>query len=170
MKNLPACLTCVHSGLLCSNCQERLENGTLTEFELDLSKDLIELEEKDEKFGFLKNISFYKAIDYEDVVILVVGTKDKLKINEVLLNWIKEKYDVEKIIVIEKTNKPRPVVEALIFPNKVVSLNEIFLATGEIEFKAVINESDKEKILFTKEELEGLILELSGIIMRIEFI
>ena len=88
MKNLPACKTCVNSGFLCSSCQEKLDSGELTQFELDLAKDLLALEEE-EKYGFLRNISFFKAIDFEDVVIFVVGKKDKIKITQNLIKWIK---------------------------------------------------------------------------------
>ena len=170
MNDLPACTTCVKSGFLCSSCQAKLDEGALTEFELDLAKDLLELEASEpEKYGYLKNVSFYKAIDFEDVVIIVVGNKDKLKITPELLRWIRQTYEIDKLILIEKTKKPRPVVEDLIAPSKLLSLNEIFLATGDIEFKAVIRADDKEKILFTAEELEELILELTGTITRIEF-
>jgi transcription antitermination factor NusA-like protein len=168
MKNLPACITCVKSGFLCTNCQEKLDAGEITEFELDLAKDLIELEEN-EKFNFLKDISFFKAIDFEDVVILVVGKKDKLRITKKLINWIEKTYEIDKIILIEKTNKPRPIIEALIAPSKLISLNEIFLATGDIEFKATLPKKDQDDILFTKEELEDLFVEITGKVIRIEF-
>jgi len=168
MRNLPACKTCVSSGFLCSSCQEKLDTGVLTQFELDLAKDLLILEEED-RFNFLKNISFYKAIDFEDVVIFVIGKKDKLKINQKLINWLKETYEVEDLILIEQTKNPRAVLESLIAPSKLISLNEIFLATGDVEFKGVLIKKDQEVILFTKEELEELILELTGNTIRIEF-
>lgn len=171
MKVLPVCITCINSGFLCNSCQKKLDVGELTGFELDLAKDLVGLEEKDhENFGFLKAVSFYKAIDYEDVVIFVIGNKDKLRITQELIDWIKDTYKIEKIILIEKTNKPRSVVESLIAPSKIVSLNEIFLATGDIEFKAVLSKSDKNSILFTRMELEDLILELTGNTTRIEYL
>ncbi|MFX1386298.1 MAG: hypothetical protein ACFE9M_03700 [Promethearchaeota archaeon] len=169
MKILPADKTCINSGFLCTNCQTRLDAGEITEFEIDLAKDLLQLEEQEEQFSFLRDISFYKAIDYEDLVILVVGKNDKLKITPELITWIKETYEIDEIIFIEKTNKPRPVVEALIAPSKLVSLNEIFLATGDVQFRAVLWEDDREKLLFTKEELEELIYELTGNIIRVEF-
>ncbi len=169
MKNLPACKTCVSSGFLCNSCQKKLDEGEITEFELDLAKDLLELEERDGRFDFLRDISFYKAIDFEDVVILVVDKKDKIRISKELLTWIKETYEIDQILLIEKTNKPRAVIEGLISPAKVISLNEIFLATGDIEFKGILRKSDKDKILFTKEELEDLVLELTGNVTRIEF-
>ena len=168
MKDLPACKTCVNSGFLCSSCQEKLDTEVLTQFELDLAKDLLALEEE-EQFSFLKNISFYKAIDFEDVVIFVIGKKDKLKITQKLIKWLKERYEVDDLILIEQTKNPRAVLESLIAPKKLISLNEIFLATGDIEFKGVLNKSDQEAILFTKEELEELILELTGNTIRIEF-
>ncbi len=170
MKELPACLTCVNSGFLCNSCQEKLDSGELTEFELDLAKDLTELEENHQnEYGFLREVSLHRAIDYEDVVILVVGNKDKLRINQKLEDWIKETYEIETIILVEKSKKIRPVVESLIAPHKVLSINEIFLATGDVEFKAVLKESDKDKILFTREELEELILELTGLVTRIDY-
>ena len=169
VKILPACKTCVRSGFLCTSCQEKLDDGELTEFELDIAKSLLEAEEQNEKFSILREVSFFKAIDYEDVVILVVGKKDKLRIKPDLINWLKETYEIDNLILIEKTSKPRPVIEALIAPYKLISLNEIFLATGEIEFRAILTQSDKEKLLFTQEELEELILELTGNVTRIEF-
>ena len=168
MKHLPACKTCVNSGFLCSSCQEKLDTEILTQFELDLAKDLLILEEE-EQFNFLKNVSFYKAIDFEDVVIFVVGKKDKLRITQKLINWLKETYEVDQLILIEQTKNPRAALENLIIPNKLISLNEIFLATGDIEFKGVLNKSDQDMILFTKTELEELILELTGNTIRIEF-
>ena len=168
MKDLPVCNADLASGFLCKSCQKKLDLGEITDFEIDLAKDLLELEEQG-KFNYLKNFSFYKAIDYEDVVIIVVGAKDKLKITPQLIRWMKSTYKIEKIIFIEKTKKPRPVVESLIAPFKLMSLNEIFLATGDIEFKAVLRRDDANKMLFTGEELEELISELTGAITRIEF-
>ncbi len=168
MKNLPACITCINSGFLCTSCQEKLDTGELTQFELDLAKDLLLLEEG-EKFGFLKNISFFKAIDFEDVVIFVLGKKDKIKITQNLIKWIKETYEVDELILVEQTKNPRAALESLIAPSKLISLNEIFLATGDIEFRGVLSKKDQEVILFTGEELEELILELTGKTIRIEF-
>jgi len=168
MRNLPACKTCVSSGFLCTSCQEKLDADALTQFELDLAKDLLVLEEEDQ-FSFLKNISFYKAIDFEDVVIFVIGKKDKLKITQKLINRLKEIYEVDELLLVEQTKNPRAALESLIAPSKLITLNEIFLATGDIEFKGILNKDDQEALLFTKEELEELILELTGNRIRIEF-
>ena len=136
------------SDFLCASCQEKFDEGTLTEFELDLAKFLVDLEETDPKFIYLKDVSFYKAIDFEDVVILLIGKGDKLRITSELIDLIKDTYEIEQIIFVENSKKPRSVVESLIAPGKLISLNEIFLATGDIEFKAIIRLEDQENILF----------------------
>jgi len=159
----------VATDFLCTSCQDKFDEGELTEFELDLAKMLVELEETDPRFTFLKDVAFYKAIDFEDVVILIIGKGDKLRITQELVDLIKETYEIDKIILVEESKKPRAVVESLIAPGKLISLNEIFLATGDIEFKAIIRSEDQEHILFTKEELEELVLELTGRVTRIEF-
>lgn len=169
MKDLPADEHCIKTKFLCSTCEEKLEKGEITPFELDLSKDFLELEENG-KFSFLKDVSFYKAIDFQDVVILIVGKNDKIRIKDELLDWIKDMYEIDKLILIEKTDKPRPVVENLIAPGNLISINEIFLATGDVEYRAVIPQQDKKKILFTKGELEELVEELTGKSVRIEFV
>ncbi|MCK4286807.1 MAG: hypothetical protein KAX18_11420, partial [Candidatus Lokiarchaeota archaeon] len=138
MKVLPADKTCIKSGFLCNNCQARLDTGEISEFEIDLAKDLIKLEEENEEFAFLKDISFFKAIDFEDLIIIVVGRGDKLRINQSLIDWIKETYEIDEILIVQNTKKPRPVVEALISPYKLKSLNEIFLATGDNQFRAIL--------------------------------
>lgn len=168
MKNLPACQTCVSSGFLCTSCQEKYDEGDLTDFELDLSKDFLELEEQEE-YSFLKKASFYKAIDFGDVVILLVDKNFKIKASQKLLDWIKDVYEIDQLILIKKSNDPRTTLEALIAPAKLLSLNEIFLATGDIEYKATLRERDREKILFTAGELEDLIEEMNNVIVRIEF-
>ncbi len=169
MKHLPADETCIRTGFLCTKCEEKLEKGEITPFELDLSKDFLELQDNG-NYTYLKDVSFYNAIDYEDVVILIVGKNDKIRITDDLTDWVKETYQIDKLIFIEKTDKPRPVVENLIAPGKLISINEIFLATGDIEYRAVIPQQDKKKILFTKGELEELVEELTGKAVRIEFV
>ena len=76
---------------------------------------------------------------------------------------------MDELILVEQTKNPRAALENMITPNKLISLNEIFLATGDIEFKGVLSKNDKDAILFTREELEELILELTGNTIRIEF-
>ncbi len=166
MKILPACETCIKSKFLCASCEEKMKSGQISEFDLDIANTLLELETK---YPALESVSLYQTIDFGDAVILVVGNSDKIRFSDEIQNELKKKYDLSYLIFIEKTNKLRPIIESLILSAKLISLNEIFLPTGETEYKAIIDKSDKEKILFTAEELEELIGELTGEIIRVKF-
>ena len=166
MKILPACETCIKSSFLCSSCEAKMNTGEISEFDLEIAGTLLELEPK---YTILEEISLYQTIDFGDVVILVVGQGDKIRFSDDIKNEIKKTYEVNYVILIEKTKKLRPIIESLILSGKLISLNEIFLPTGEVEYKAIIDKSDKDKILFTAEELEDLIKELTGEIIRVKF-
>lgn len=166
MKILPACETCIKSSFLCSSCEAKMKTGEISEFDLEIAGALLELESK---YPILEEVSLYRTIDFGDVVILFVEQGDKIRFSDEIKKEIKKTFDLKYIILIEKTKKLRPIIESLILSGKLISLNEIFLATGEVEFKAVIDKSDKEKILFTAEELQDLIKELTGKIIRVKF-
>jgi len=102
-------------------------------------------------------------------VIFIVGKGDKLRYNGEILKFLRKKYDISYLILVEKTKKIRQIVESLISPGKLIGLNEIFVPTGDIQYKALISKIDKDKILFTKDELEELIEEISTQIIRISF-
>lgn len=102
-------------------------------------------------------------------MIFIVGKGDKLRYNGEILKFLRKKYDVKYIILVEKTKKIRQIVESLISPGKLIGLNEIFVPTGDVQYKAIISKIDKDKILFTKDELEELIEEISTQIIRINF-
>ena len=166
MKDLPADKTCIKSSFLCSNCKRKLENNEISQFDIDIAKDLLEMEVK---YPSLEKASLYKTIDFGDVVIFIVGKGDKLRYTNDILKNLKKKYDIAYLILVEKTKKIRQIVESLISPGKLIGLNEIFVPTGDVEYKAIISKVDKDKILFTREELQELIEEISNQIIRISF-
>ena len=73
MKQLPTCITCAKSdGMLCESCQDRLERGELSNLDIDISEILLEIEEANPDMK-LSEASFFKVIELEKMVILVIG-------------------------------------------------------------------------------------------------
>jgi len=166
MKDLPADKTCIKSSFLCSSCKQKLEDNVISQFDLDIARDLLEIETK---YPSLEKASLYKTIDFGDVVILVIGNEDRIKFTEQIQKDLKKKHNITHLILVEKSKKIRQLVESLISPGKMIGLNEIFVPTGDVEYKAIINKNDREKILFVKEELEELVEEISGKVIRFSF-
>ena len=153
------CKACI-SGSLCFACQEKFDNGYITQFELDLANDFLELEESG-KFPSLKTASFYNAVDVGRIVFLVIGKGHKDKFNPDLIKYIKELYTIPNIVLIEK-GSPKEMLEQIMSPAKMLGINEIFIPTGEKEYRIVILKDDKEKLRIPIDYLE----KASSIIIR----
>jgi hypothetical protein len=138
MKKLPVCKTCI-DGSLCYSCQERFDGGYITQFDIDLANDLLDLENKE--FPELKTASFYNAIDVGNIVFLVIGQGDTSKFSPELLLKIKDLYFINDIVMIEK-GPLKEMIQELISPEILLGLNQIYLPTMETEHR--VNISDPE--------------------------
>jgi transcription antitermination factor NusA-like protein len=145
-----------------------LKRGEVSELEIEVSKELLDLEKK---YSDLKHVEFYRAIEKDDLVILIVGRGD---INKVMGEYGKTKKDLQerinkKIRVIEKSRSAKRILENLIAPIPVLGINQIYLPTGEIENKARVAVKDERKIPIDIDVIEDVIYSLTGTHIRIVF-
>lgn len=147
------------SGSLCMSCQERFDQGYVTQFDIDLARDFLELEKKE--FPGLKKASFYNAVDVGKIVFLVIGKGQKTIFNDKLIDYIKELYEIPEIALIEKASA-KSMIQQIMHPAKLLGVNEIYIPTGEIEYRVVISKEDKLKIKIPIDLLE----KASSIIIR----
>ena len=154
--------------MLCQSCQKKLETGEITEKDVIVARELINLESQ---FPNLKDVTIKKIIHTPKFNILIVNKGNianligpKGKILRILENKIGK-----KLRVVEDEANPIKVIEDLLSPMKVLGINKVFLPTGETiqkvrvkKYKRVI--SDKEV-----EELENLIYNLTGKHVRLSF-
>ena len=159
MKKLPVCKACINASL-CIRCQENFDKGYVTQFDLDLANDFLELEKKE--FPELKKASFYNAVDVEKIVFFVIGQGHKTKFTPELLKKMQEMYAIPKIILIEK-GSVKSMIQQIITPAKLLGVNQIYLPTGETEFKVIVLNEDKEKM--EKKNLH-LLEQASSLIIR----
>ncbi len=166
MKKLPVCVVCAQTGFLCINCQDKLDEGEITEFDVELAKELVKFEEK---YPRLRDASFVKSIDFGEIVLLVVGAGDRGKYSDELLKEIQEIFGLDKVQVIEFSKDITRIVENLVAPAKLRGVNQLFLPMGTIEYKARIPESDKDLLPLPVEDIEDIVQELTGKVTRIAF-
>ena len=168
MKQLPICKICAQTGMLCSNCNDRLDEGIISDLDIDVSKELIALE-KDNKQ--LVNSHFYRGIETSSLLVLVVGQGE-------VTNFIGPKGRIKKALqdrfhkgirIIEKSGDVQKILEDLVFPARILGINQIYLPTGEVEKKARIYKADSKKFPVKPEVIEELIQELTGKRIRIAF-
>lgn len=168
MRQIPICKVCAKTGVLCSSCQSKLEEGKVSDLEIKLSCAFLDLENR---FSDLKKVKFYKAIEKGDLAILIVGKGD---INRVIGEYGKTRKELQKKVdktfrIIEKSKDPKKILENLIAPIPVLGINQIFLPTGEIENKARVAKKDKNRVPIDIDTIEDVIYSLTGTHIRIVF-
>jgi hypothetical protein len=149
LKKLPICKACISS--LCFSCQDKLDKGLITQFDIDLAIDFTELEQG--KFPELKNASFFNVVEVGDIAFLVIGQGNKSFFKKELLDYIKELYEIPEISLIEK-GTPKAMLEQIIAPAKMIGIDQIYIPTGEIEYRVNIPKEDKNKIMIPIDLLE----------------
>ncbi|MHA1143787.1 MAG: hypothetical protein ACTSRW_03550 [Candidatus Helarchaeota archaeon] len=168
MRNLPICKICAQTGILCGSCSERLDDGEITDLDIDIAKELIALEKENKN---LNDASFFRSIDTGSLIVLIVGQGEVSK-------FIGPRGKIKKSLqdrfgkpfrIIEKSKDLPKILGDLVSPARILGINEIYLPTGEIEKKARIYKADSKKFPASKEIIEDLIFQLTGIRVRITF-
>ena len=68
---------CVKSGILCRKCQEKIEKGQITDLDLKIIRLLTELEKENPA---LQDVTYHKAVEAENNVVILVDRRDMGKI------------------------------------------------------------------------------------------
>ncbi|MGY5875074.1 MAG: hypothetical protein RTU30_04970 [Candidatus Thorarchaeota archaeon] len=163
---LPVCNFDIESNMLCPNCQDRLDNGDITKFDVDFSKWLLEI---GKQYPELVDLHILRAIKVGNRLILIVKKRQKnlLLSEEDLLEELKSEFG--DVMVFEKPLKLRSVVRSLIAPAVEVGVNSLHLPTGVKESIVMLRDDDKDRISFTLAELRGIVSGVMGESVIFEF-
>jgi transcription antitermination factor NusA-like protein len=163
----PICNVCLKSDVLCSNCEEKLENGEISELEIKISRILKELSNE---YGSLRDSEILHVYDTENVLVIVTAEGDGAKVVGRGGEIVKEIADqVDKSIrVVEKAEKDKEVIKGLLSPAEIESINTVFKPEGQSK-KVVVSEEYEGKINLSIDELEQLISDITGTDYEISF-
>ncbi|MFX1296999.1 MAG: hypothetical protein ACFFD2_19375 [Promethearchaeota archaeon] len=165
---MPICKICAKTGVLCNSCQNKLDSGEITQLDIDLSNYLMKLEGK---FSALKDAHFYNTIEFESVLIILVGKGEIASFigsRGKLIKTLQEKFR-KNIRIIEKITDLKKTIEDLIVPADLLGMNKIYLPTGEVESKARLKLGDENRLPANPEVIEELIYRITNERIRIAF-
>lgn len=168
MRTMPICKICAKTGVLCNSCETKLEEGEITQEDIDIANFLMELEGR---FSALKNANFYKSIEIGSVLIMLVGKGEISSFigpRGKLIKLLQEKF-AKNIRIIEKVTDLKKTIEDLIVPAELLGMNKIYLPTGEVESKARLKLGDENRLPADPNVLEEVIYRLTNERIRIAF-
>ncbi len=145
-----------------------MDKGEITTFDIDLTREFLELEKK---YAVLKDVSFLRAIDYGDLVILILGQGDKgrLESQPEIMAHFKKKFEIQRIQLVEYSTKLSQYVENLVAPAKLLGFDQFYVPTGDTEHRARIDRNTKDRLLLSQVDLESLLKELTGKTIALSF-
>lgn len=157
----PICEVCLKSGILCPACQQKLDDGLVSELDVKVARALYKASARNKE---LRDINFERSMVVDGLAILIVANKDVPilmskggKVLRTISNQIKM-----KVRVLGEQSDPRTVADDLIRPARLLGVNTIFATDGTSRYKIRVAHEDTDKMPLGSEELEKLIARLTG--------
>jgi transcription antitermination factor NusA-like protein len=159
---------CVKSGILCRKCQEKIEKGQITNLDLKIIRLLTDLEKANPQ---LQDVTYHKAVETENNVVLLVDRRDMGKI---LSGGAKTVHAItdslgKKVKILSYGGDDRQFLEDLLSPLSILTLNTIWIPDGSTETKVVISGREPRRLPVDLEIVKGLAKQIRNISLRIEF-
>jgi transcription antitermination factor NusA-like protein len=155
------------SDVLCSNCEDKKEEGEIDELDIKICR---KLEDLSDEYGSLRDSEILGIHDTENVVVVVTAEGDGAKVvgrSGEIVKKVAEEID-KSIRVVEKSESDRDVIKGLLSPAEIESVNTVFTPEGEHK-KVVIDEQYKGKINMSVEELEDIVENITGTYYQLSF-
>jgi len=154
----PLCDVCLSSDILCSGCQQRLDNGKLTQIDIDVSRTLFDLSKTNRS---LKDITLKKAVN-SDILLLVSAIGDAPKLvgkKGMVVKKLAKKF--ERSLKIIDEGKFEEFLSDILAPAQIIGINVAFNKDGETH-KVRVHNSFKDKISISGKGFSNIMKELYG--------
>ncbi|BCU70472.1 transcription elongation factor NusA [Stygiolobus caldivivus] len=163
---IPLDYICVKSGLLCNRCQSMIDRGEVENFEVEVMKILLDLEET--QFKELKDTTYHKAFKLDSLLILIVTSGPSMTYQK----WIKvakilqDKLGV-KVRILEKSNNIKSTASQLLTPARVLGVNTVWLPDGTVQYVVRVSKYEKKFLPADETSLETALSKIHAIPVRI---
>lgn len=167
---IPLDILCVKTGVLCPRCQSILRSGSVRDYEVDVMRELLDLEELAD-FKFLKDMEYVRSVTGEGALVVILqetkdNTPDPRSLNK--LSWTLSERLKIRARIITNTKDLKEVVKQLVFPARITSVNTIWLPDGTVEYVVRVPKFELRNLPFKRREIiEDLLTQITGNVVRI---
>lgn len=167
---IPLDVLCVKTGVLCPRCQSLVRGGAASEYEIDVMRELLELEETPD-FRFLKDLEYVRSIVGEGALVVILqdprgNSPDSRSLNK--LGWtLGEKLGLRARVIIN-TRDMKEVVKQIVYPARITSVNTVWLPDGSVEYVVRVPRFELRNLPFRRREIiEDLLTQITGNVVKI---
>lgn len=162
------CSFCLKSGILCHKCSAKVKSGEISETDLKIARLLLSLEEK---YPSLQNVCFYKAIEANRTLAVIVGHGDVPRLLGYGGKIVKAISDEagKSVRIIEHGVDDRKFLEDLFLPLSILTINTIWLPDGTTETRVILKRKRGAQMPFDLKSLKEIALKVRKMSLRVEF-
>jgi transcription antitermination factor NusA-like protein len=161
------CGFCLKSGILCQKCSAKVKSGEISQLDLKIARLLLSLEEK---YPSLQNVCFYKAIEVEKTLAIIVGHGDVPRLLGYSGKIIKALGDEtsKNVRVLEYGVDDRKFLEDLFIPFSILTINTIWLPDGTTETRVILKRKRGAQLPFDVKALKEIASKVRKMSLRVE--
>jgi transcription antitermination factor NusA-like protein len=161
------CSFCLKSGILCQKCSAKVKSGEISDLDLKIARILLSLEEK---YPSLQNVCFYKAVEVEKTLAILVGHGDVPKLLGYGGKIVKTLGDEtsKNIRVLEHGVDDRKFLEDLFLPFSILTINTIWLPDGTTETRVILKRKRGSQLPFDLKALKEIASKVRKMSLRVE--
>lgn len=162
------CSFCLKSGMLCQKCSAKVKAGEITDLDLRIARLLINIEEK---YPSLQNVCFYKALEVEKTLAIIVGHGDVPRLLGYGGKIIKALSDEsgKNVRILEHGVDDRKFLEDLFIPFSILTINTIWLPDGTTETRVILKRKRGSQLPFDLTALKEIARKVRKMSIRVEF-
>jgi transcription antitermination factor NusA-like protein len=154
--------------MLCQKCSAKLKSGEVSELDLKVARLLLSLEEKNPS---LQNVYFYKAVDVDKTLAVVVGPGDVPRLlghGGKIIRTLGEETG-RSVRILEHGVDDRKFLEDLFAPLSIMTINTIWLPDGTTETRVILRKRRGSQPPFDVKALKEIACKVRNMVLRVEF-
>jgi transcription antitermination factor NusA-like protein len=154
--------------MLCQKCSAKVKAGEITDLDLRIARLLINIEEK---YPSLQNVCFYKALEVEKTLAIMVGHGDVPRLLGYGGKIIKALSDEsgKNVRILEHGVDDRKFLEDLFIPFSILTINTIWLPDGTTETRVILKRKRGSQLPFDLTALKEIARKVRKMSIRVEF-
>ena len=163
---LPICHFDARTGILCANCESRLQKGEISGADVEASKAVAHLSDRVPELG---RVSLRRAFEANGSYVLEFGQGDmaSLRSNPVLQSELEGALK-GKVWLVGAGGSDRKFLEDVFFPARVLTVNTVWLPDGGKKTKVIVPARRSERRLGDFDKLRDAVKQARGIELLVE--
>jgi transcription antitermination factor NusA-like protein len=162
------CSFCLKSGILCQKCSAKVKAGEISDLDLRIARLLLSLEEK---YPSLQNVCFYKAVEVEKTIAIIVGHGDVPRLlgyGGKIIKALGEESG-KSVRILEYGVDDRKFLEDLFIPHTIITINTIWLPDGTTETRVILKKKRGAQLSSDLKALKEIAHKVRKMSLRVEF-